>query len=56
MADDIRLNIETERFNDEVQHHQHNPQPSKDPPTIPQILLKETSHKNGNNNNDKNSI
>ena len=56
MAEDIRLNIEAERFNDEVQHHQHNPQPSKDPPTIPQILLKETSHKNGNNNNDKNSI
>ena len=46
MAEDTRLNIETSRFNDEVQHHQHNPQPSKSPPTSPQTLLKETSSNN----------
>ena len=46
MAEDTRLNIETSRFNDEVQHHQHNLQPSKSPPTSPQTLLKETSSNN----------
>ena len=46
MAEDTRLNIETSRFNDEVQHHQRNLQPSKSPSTSPQILLKETSHNN----------
>ena len=46
MAEDTRLNIETSRFNDEVQHHQRNLQPSKSPSTSPQTLLKETSTNN----------
>ena len=35
-----------EVYKDDNQHHQHNPQPSNHPSTIPQILLKETSHNN----------